>query len=113
LFLFYNGDYELCFNAKYKLVAKVESVYGECPIYEGGEQIVRETGVINLAETDAVCLQLLSTLIHEYMAKQHLDYWQSFGGFDYSNEKTKCPRAGPPHGEGYVIVSCESTPIKK
>jgi len=103
----------LCFNAKYRVVAKIESVYGECPVYEGGEKIVMENGVIDLAETDAVCLQLLSTLIHEYMAKQHLDYWQSFGGFDYSKEKTKCPRTGPPHGEGYVIVSFESTPVEK
>jgi hypothetical protein len=111
--LFYFGGCELGFMAKNRVVAKIESVHGKCPVYEGGEKIVMENGVINLAETDAVCLQLLSTLIHEYMAKQHADYWQSFGGFDYSKEKTKCPRAGPPHGEGYVIVNFESTPVEK
>lgn len=103
----------MSFKAKYRVVAKIESVYGDCPVYNGGEKIVMENGVINLAETDAICLQLLSTLIHEYMARQHMDYWYTGEGFDYAKEKTKCPRAGPPHGEGYVIVSYEAIPVEK
>jgi len=102
----------MCFKAKYRIVAEVESVYGKCPVYSGGEKIVIENGVVDLAETDAICLQLLSTLIHTYMAREHIDYWREAGGFDYTKEKTKCPRAGPPHGEGYVIVSLKETPTK-
>jgi uncharacterized repeat protein (TIGR04076 family) len=100
----------MAYKAKYKVVATIDSVHGTCPIYRGGEKIVMQDGILNLKETDAVCLQLLSTLIHEYMAKQHQDYWQTTGGFDYSKEKTKCPRGGPPYGDGYVIVSSESIP---
>ena len=97
-------------KAKCKVIATIDDVHGICPVYKGGEKIVMQDGILNLEETDAVCLQLLSTLIHEYMVKQHQDYWKTEGGFDYSKEKTKCPRGGPPYGEGYVIVSTESIP---
>lgn len=101
----------MSFDAKYKVVAKIDSVYGKCPVYKGGEKIVMEDGTLNLQETDAVCLQLLGTLIHEYMVKQHRNYWETsetLDSWDYSKEKTKCPRVGPPFGEGYVVVSFDS-----
>lgn len=100
----------MAYKTKYKVVATIDAVHGTCPVYQGGEKIVMEDGMLNLKETDAVCLQLLSTLIHEYLVKQHQDYWQTSGGFDYAHEKTKCPRGGPPYGDGYVIVSTESIP---
>lgn len=102
----------MSYYAKHKLIAKIDTVFGRCPVYQGGEQIVMEHGILNMEETDAVCLQLLSTLIHEYMARQHQEYWETGEGFDYSQEKTKCPRGGPPFGEGYVIVSYESIPLE-
>ena len=104
---------KLCYRAKYRFVAKIESVFGKCPVYKGGEKIVLENGEIDLEDSDAVCLQLLSTMMHGYMARQHEDYWRTTGGFDYSKEKSKCPRGSPPYGEGYVLVSYETIPVEE
>jgi len=101
-------------KAKYKVIAKIDSIIGSCPVYKGGEKIVVENSAINLDETDAVCLPLLSTMMHEFMWRQHLGHGSAgAGGWDYSKERTKCPKAAPPYGEGYVVVSWETVPLEK
>jgi uncharacterized repeat protein (TIGR04076 family) len=51
-----------------KLIAKVLQIKGTCPIYRKGDKIVIEDGyVLNLEETDAVCIHSLTSLMPYYI----------------------------------------------
>ena len=98
----------------YKVIAKIEEIVGECPVYRGGERIVVEGNEVNMEETDAICIPLLASLIDGVKWRQHLGMKGSGEeGWDYSKERQMCPRNAHPHGRGFAIVSWEVSPIEE
>ena len=97
----------------FKVVARIDEIVGECPVYKGGEKIVIEGNRINMGETDAICLPLLCSLADGVGWRQHLGMKGSGEGWDYSAERQKCPRSDGRHGKGFAIVAWEVLPIDK
>lgn len=51
-----------------RLIVKVVKVKGNCPVYKKGDKIVIEEGyILNLEETDALCLHSLASLMPYYI----------------------------------------------
>ncbi|OQX51815.1 MAG: hypothetical protein B5M53_10255 [Candidatus Cloacimonas sp. 4484_209] len=52
-----------------KLIVKVIKIKGTCPVYKEGDKIVLDEGyIMNLKETDAVCMHSLASLMPYYNA---------------------------------------------
>ncbi|MBC7337594.1 MAG: TIGR04076 family protein [Clostridia bacterium] len=57
---------------KRKLVITVVEVKGTCPVYRAGYKITLDDGYrLNLAETNAVCLHSLTSVMPYYVALYH------------------------------------------
>lgn len=51
-----------------KLIAKVVHIKGTCPVYRKGNKIVIDDGyILNLEETNAVCMHSLTSLMPYYI----------------------------------------------
>lgn len=53
---------------KKKVIIKVHTVKGKCPVYKGGEVIMIEDGEINLKKSDRICIHALASLLHYVIA---------------------------------------------
>lgn len=52
-----------------KLFIKVVEIKGECPVYEIGNRIVLRDGyILDLGETDTVCMHSLASILPYYVA---------------------------------------------
>ena len=94
--------------AKHRVTYEVEEIKGKCPIYKVGDRMVLEskafTEVINLEESDAVCMRVLdntwSDLIYQAGGDGLIDYIGSGTG----ECRIACSMPGEPYTPcGYVI----------
>ena len=51
------------------LIVEVKEIRGNCPVYKVGDKIVINDGyVVNLLETDAICMHSVSSIMPYYVA---------------------------------------------
>ena len=87
---------------KYRVIVEVERITGKCPVYKNGDRIVLDsqypTDVINLEETNAVCMRALQSLPFRLVYQVGSDYVTHFVGEGRHGEyETACPLPGEPY----------------
>ena len=89
-------------EGKFRVIAEIVAVEGQCPVYTVGDRVVIENDVVNLKETRQICLPFLAGVMHKYQL------YQFRGG---EGPTLKCPMIGPPRGYGNVFYRYRTEPL--
>lgn len=89
-------------NGKFRVIAEIVAVEGQCPVYSVGDEVVIENDTINLGKTREICLPFLAGIMHKYQP------YQFRGG---EGPTLKCPMIGPPRGYGNVFYRYRTEPL--
>jgi len=94
-----------------RLVITVTEIKGTCPVYRRGDRIVLDEGYrLNLAQTDAVCLHSLASVMPYYVALSKGVDPRSLGlSRDGRRAYVQCLDPCERTGGGTVILKIERT----
>lgn len=87
------------------VIIKVEEIKGSCPIFHKNDRIVIKNAIIDLQNTDAVCIHAIHSLVHFALALREGADPEKLGLTTEGDKAyVQCPDPGPPYTLGGTVV---------